>query len=161
MAGKVTINKGEISRICTCLISSVCFVFLFLPDDNKYCFKARDRLHCFRPASDDIEVAHYAVQRDVFHLTRYLLRAALTAEERSSPPTASGGSGRHRHPLRELSSLPTHLPRPGCAWAALASAGMVVHLAWTQLAAGKGDLLGIGSGGGFGRKGACECRERG
>lgn len=81
----------------------------------------------------------------------------MIEDKRSSPPMASGGSERHRHlPKWDASPrvvLAVHaLPRPGGAWAVLASAGAVVHLAWTQLAAGEGSLLGMVSGGGFGRK---------
>lgn len=70
MAGKVMINKGEMSAICTRLISSVCFFFcfFFLPDD-KCCFKARDGLHHLRPESGDM------VQHSIFGLTRYLLHS--------------------------------------------------------------------------------------
>lgn len=92
--------------------------------------------------------------------------AVLTADEMFSL-TASGGSERHRHlpegdtPLQELCWLPMHLPRPGGAWAELTSARTVVHLVWTQLAAGEGSLLRMVSGWGFGWRWAWECRKEG
>jgi len=45
--------------------------FFFLPDD-KYCFKAKDRLHRFRLESGDIGVAHCMAQRSIFGLIPYL-----------------------------------------------------------------------------------------
>lgn len=69
--------------------------FLFRPDD-KYRFKTRDRLHPFGPESGCPLCR--AAQRIRSHAVPSVQQAAVsTADERSSPPMASGGSERHQH----------------------------------------------------------------
>lgn len=156
------INKGEISAICRCLNPSVhffkiCFFFsLNTNTDLKLgtnCFIFTQSLVILGvPTCGAVQPMH----SHTVPITQQV--ASLTADEMSSPLTASGGSERHQHlpegdsPLQELCWLPVQLPHPGGAWAALTSAGTVVHLAWTQLAAGEGSLLRMVSGGGFGQK---------
>lgn len=163
------INKGETSAICTCLIFSEFFFFSFffsllmtsttLKLGKNASFLPGVWWHWGSPLCG-------AAQHILSHTVLFMQQAAFsTADERFSPPMTSGGSEGHSQLLKEdnPSKSRSHCPCTLPAWEVreqhlppLARCFFWHRPSWLQ-----GILLGMVSGGGFGRKWAYKCRKGG
>lgn len=154
------INKGEISTICTCLIFSVCFFFSFfcsllmtstaLKLGANASFSPGVRWHWGSPLCG-------AAQRIPTHTVLFMQQTAFsTADKGFSPPMASGGSEGHLHLLKEnnLSKSRSRCPCTFPAWEVHEQhlPRLARWFFWRRPSWLQGILLGMVSGGGFGRK---------